>query len=100
MRSVFVPADFTAPLSMLRDDVVIALAAGVTLTLPAPVGDCRLRVKALGAGCEVISAAGIETTGMTTSTSAVAIAIGEVKSLVSYHRADDGSQTAYLNAST
>lgn len=100
MRSVFVPADYTAPLSMLRDDVVIVLAANTTLTLPYPVGDCRVRVKALGASCNVISAAGIETTGMTTSTANVAIAIGDVKSLVSYHRADDGSQSAWLNSAT
>ena len=98
MRTIYIPADRTAPLAWLRDDTILALAAGVTLTLPAPVGDCRVRVKALGASCEVISAAGIETSGMTTSTSAVAVAIGVVKSLVSYHRADDGSQSAWLNA--
>jgi len=90
MRTIHIPADRTAPLGWLRDDTILALAA--------PVGDCCARVKALGAACEVISAAGIETSGMTTSTSAVGVAIGVVKSLVSYHRADDGSQSAWLNA--
>jgi len=98
MRTVHVTADRTAPIAWLRDDDVVALDAGVTLTLPAPVSDCRVRVKALGAGCNVISAAGIETTGMTTSVANVSVPIGDVKALVSYRDAATGVQSAWLNS--
>jgi len=77
MRTVSITADSTASMADLRDGCVLALSAGVDLTLPKPTGDCRVTVRALGANCSVISAAGIELGTGTSSTSAVPLASGE-----------------------
>lgn len=103
MRCIRVTVDREAYRSELDGETVLMLAAGVQLTLPAPGGSVAARVKALGAGCSIISADGIEdgsgtlTAGsLTTTTSAIPVEAGQVVEVGNVETAADGSQSGWV----
>lgn len=103
MRSVLIPNDRTLNPSEMDGDTVVMLAAGVQATLPAPGGSVMARIKALGAGCSVICAAGIEdgsgtlTSGaLTTTTSAIPVEAGQVIDVGNVETQTDGTQSGWL----
>lgn len=99
MRTVLIASDKTATSDELRNGNVLALAAGVAYTLPYPSSDFTdVTIKPLGAGCSVVSAAGIETADGATSTSAIELAPGDALRLFSYRDKAAGTQSAYLLA--
>lgn len=85
-RPITVAADRTAPTEWLDGEIVL-LEAGVALALPESHG--RITVKALGAGCSVSSAAGVEdfvnpgASSITVSSSVALLAVGEAVTLTS-----------------
>ena len=86
-RPITVSASRTAPVEWLDDEIVL-LEAGVALALPESHG--RLTVKALGAGCAITSAAGIESPTATGPTDTVSSrSLASMESLVL--AADSGS---------
>lgn len=96
MRSMLIASSRTLSVAEMDSDVVLTLAPGVALTLPRPSGDRRLYVRAAGAGCSVISAAGIDTGGGSTSTAAIGLATGEAVHLLAYYDAAAGTHSAWL----
>jgi hypothetical protein len=85
-RPISVPASRAAPVEWLDGEVVL-LAPGVALALPETYG--RITVKALGSGCSVSSAAGVEdfanpgASSITVSSSVALLAVGEAVTLTS-----------------
>lgn len=96
MRTVYVESDRTLTLDEVRHGNVLVLAAGVDATLPYPAGrDCLLTVKADGASCTIISAAGIEDDDGSDLTTAIALADGEARTLASYRDTAAGTQSGW-----
>jgi hypothetical protein len=103
MRCILIPSDRTLNPSEMDGETVVMLAAGVQATLPAPGGSVVARVKALGAGCSVICAAGIEdgsgtlTSGaLTTTTDAIPVEAGQVIAVGNVETQTDGTQSGWL----
>ena len=96
MRSQLIASSRTLSAAEMDADVVLMLAPGVELTLPRPSGDRPLYVRAAGAGCSVISAAGIDTGDGSTSVAAVGLSTGESVHLLAYYDAAAGTHSAWL----